>query len=137
MEVVLGMPFLILSNANIQFAEKKLAWRTYTTEKALPTTHQVEIINQKEFAKAALNENLEAFVVHVSSLESRISIHPARKAQMASLLTEEITVTTEYLDFTNVFLEKSANVLPEQTRANEHAIELEEGKQQSYGPIYS
>ena len=44
---------------------------------------------------------------------------------------------TEYLDFANVFLEKSANVLPEQTKAIEHAIKLGEGKQPSYGAIYS
>ena len=44
---------------------------------------------------------------------------------------------TEYLDFADVFLEKSANVLPERTGANEHAIKLEKGKQPPYGPIYS
>ena len=57
-----------------------------------------------------------------------MSIHPAKKAQLASLLTEEVTVLVEYSDFADGFLEKSANVLPERTRANEHAIELEEGK---------
>ena len=76
-------------------------------------------------------------MVHVSSLGSRMTIHPAREAQLASLLTEEVTVPVEYSDFADVFSEKSANVLPEQTRANEHAIELEEGKQPPYGPIYS
>ena len=45
MEVVLGMPFLTLSNADVQFAEKELTWRTYTTKEAFPTTRQVEIIN--------------------------------------------------------------------------------------------
>ena len=40
-------------------------------------------------------------------------------------------------DFADVFSEKSANVLPERTKVNEHAIKLEEGKQLSYGPIYS
>ena len=44
---------------------------------------------------------------------------------------------TEYLDFADVFLEKSANVLPKRTGVNEHAIKLEEGKQPPYGPIYS
>ena len=80
MKVVLGMPFLTFSNTDVQFAEKELTWRTYTTEKALPITRQVEIINQKKFAKAVLDENVEAFVVHVSSLELRMSIHLARKA---------------------------------------------------------
>ena len=84
-----------------------------------------------------MDENVEAFVVHVSSLESRMTIHPARKAQLASLLTEEVTVPVEYSDFADVFLEKSANVLPERTGANEHAIKLEEGKEPPYEPIYN
>ena len=38
MEVVLGMPFLTFSNANIRFAEKELVWRTNSAIEALPTT---------------------------------------------------------------------------------------------------
>ena len=74
------MPFLTFNNVDVQFAKKKLTWRTYTTKEALSTTRQVKIIDQKEFAKAALDGNVEAFVVHVSSLGSKISIYPARKA---------------------------------------------------------
>ena len=44
-EVVLGMPFFTFSNANVQFAEKELTWRTYTTEEAFLTTRQIEIID--------------------------------------------------------------------------------------------
>ena len=79
MEVVLGMHFLTLSNADIQFVEKELTWRTYTTKDALPTTQRVELINKKKFAKAALDENIKAFVVHVNSLSlgSKITIHLA------------------------------------------------------------
>ena len=40
-EVVLGMPFLTLSNADVQFVEKELTWRFYTTAEALPTTKRV------------------------------------------------------------------------------------------------
>ena len=54
-EVVLSMPFLIHSNANVQCAEKKLTWRTYISKKAFLTTRQVEIIDRKEFAKAVLD----------------------------------------------------------------------------------
>ena len=79
-EVVLGMPFLTFSNADVQFAEKKLTCRTYTTKEALLTTRRIEIIDQKKFAKAALNENVEAFVVHISSLRSRMTIPLAREA---------------------------------------------------------
>ena len=76
-------------------------------------------------------------MVHVSSLGSRMSIHLERKAQLALLLTEEVTVPTEYSDFANVFLEKSAIIFPEQIGANNHAIKLEKGKKPFYGPIYS
>ena len=37
-KVVRGIFFLTLSNADLQFTEKKLIWRTYTTKKALPIT---------------------------------------------------------------------------------------------------
>ena len=80
-EVVLRMFFLTFSNADIQFAKKKLTWRFYTIAKALPTTKQVEIINKKEFARATLDENVEAFLVYVTSLSLNLmSIHPARAA---------------------------------------------------------
>ena len=107
------MAFLTLSNIVIQFAEKELIWRIYTTKKALLTTRQVKIINQKEFAKAVLDENVKVFVVHISLLRSKMSIHPARKVQLALLLTEKVIVPTEYLYLADVFLEKSTNILPE------------------------
>ena len=66
-----------------------------------------------------------------------MTIYLAREAQLALLLAEKVTVPTEYLDFADVFLEKLANVLPERTKANKHAIELVEDKQPPYRPIYS
>ena len=70
-EVVLEMPFLSLSHANVEFTElEKLTSRSYTAAKALPTTSRVELINKREFAKAALYRNSETFVVYVSALET-------------------------------------------------------------------
>ena len=65
MEVVLGMPFLTLSNADIQCKEKELTWKTYTTAEALLTTKRIELINKKVFAKAALDKNFETFLMHI------------------------------------------------------------------------
>ena len=79
-EAVLYMPFLTLHNVDVQFAKKKLILRIYTTKEALPTTSRIEFINQKKVAKAALNENIEAFVVYIGSVISKITIYPARKA---------------------------------------------------------
>ena len=139
MKVVLEIPFLTLSNADIQFVERELICRFYTAKNALLTTQRVELINKKKFAKVALNKNIEAFVVHVSSLSlgSKMTIHLAWKAQIALLLAREVTVLAEYLDFANIFSKESTKVLPKRTDINEHAIELEEGKQAPYGPIYN
>ena len=79
-EVVLGTFFLTFSNTNIQFVEKKLTWRSYSTGKALPTTQQIELIDKKEFTKAALDENSETFVVYVASLNLVLGIHPNKEA---------------------------------------------------------
>ena len=136
-EVVLGMPFLTLSNADVQFEEKELTWRPYTTAEALPTTKRVELINKKEFAKAALDEKSKTFIVYVASFNLTPGIHPDRAAQIVSLPTEEVKIPDEYSDFTDVFSEEKALVLPERTKLNEHAIDLEDGKQPPYGPIYS
>ena len=83
------MPFLILSNANIQFAEKKLTWRSSTATEALPTTKRVELINKKEFAKAVLDEEFETFLMHVAALEATLAgmvIHFSRAAQILALI---------------------------------------------------
>ena len=81
MKIVLEMLFLTLSNADIQFAEKRLIWRSYTTAEALSTTKRVEMIDKKEFAGAVLDEYVEVFVVHVTSFNlNSMSIHLTREA---------------------------------------------------------
>lgn len=64
-EVVLEMFFLKLSNADVLFGKKTLTQRFYTTNKALPTTKRVWIIDKTDFAIAALNVNSEMFVIHM------------------------------------------------------------------------
>ena len=61
------------------------------------------------------------------------------KAQVEALLFNKASteVPVEYSDYSNVFSAKHAAELPEKTGINEHAIKLEEGKQPSFGPIYS
>ena len=99
----------------------------------------MELIDKKKFAQAALDENIKAFVVHVSflSLKLKMSIHPAQEAQIASLIAEEITVVAKYSDFPNVFSKRLAEVLPKCIGINKHPIKLEDGKQPLFGPIYS
>ena len=68
-EVILGMLFFKISNADVSFGEGTLTWRTYTTNEALPITKQVQIIDPKEFVIAALNVDNETFVVHLAIRE--------------------------------------------------------------------
>ncbi len=48
-----------------------------------------------------------------------------------------IKVLPEYLDYINIFIFDCVIELPENTGINKHIIELVEGKQLPYGPIYS
>ena len=107
---------------------------------ALSTTNQIELINKKEFAKAALNENFETFVVHITTLEVPItmSIHFFRAPQvqdnftLAALIQQDKDITkilAKYSDYTNVFSSDLAMELPQNTGTNEHAIELIDGQQ--------
>ena len=68
-EVILGMSFLKISNADMSFSERTLTWKTYITNEALPTTEQIQIINKKDFIIAALDADNETFVVHVAFQE--------------------------------------------------------------------
>ena len=86
MEVILGMTFLALSNAEIQFDTKSFTWRSYSIAKDLPTTRRVELIDKHKFAKAALDENSETFVVHVAALEAlEPAVHPFQAPLLAAL----------------------------------------------------
>ena len=147
-EVVLGMPFLKISNANVAFGEGTLTWKSYTTNKALPTTERVQLVDPKEFVIAALDADSETFVVHVAIREQEeMAMNPDRKAQIeaqsgaqvGALLFDEAPtkVLAKYSNDSNVFSTENAAELPENTKMNKHAIKLEEGKQPSFGPIYS
>lgn len=85
-----------------------------------------------------LNPDKKIFIVHIATITSGITIYSERKAQI-TLLKEKalISILAEYLDFANIFSEKLVTVLPEYTKINTHAIDLEKGKQLLYEPIYS
>lgn len=59
---------LIFSNMDIQFTKKAFIWRTNIVVKIIPTTRKIKLINKKNFAIAALDVDVETFVVHVNLL---------------------------------------------------------------------
>ena len=148
------MLFLKISNADVAFGDLTLTWKSYTINKALPTTKQVQLFNPKEFVIAALAAASKTFVLHVAIRKrEEMAMDPVRKAQIeaqsgakiqdrtqvgAPLFDEApIKVLAEYTNYSDVFSAKNAAELPENTGMNEHAIKLEKGKQLSFGSIYS
>ena len=80
-EIIFEMPFLILSNVDVDFSGPELQWRMYITKKALLTTRCIELVGKKEFAAAALDPKHKIHIVHVTSLGSTpFDIHPFWKS---------------------------------------------------------
>ena len=57
-----------------------------------------------------------------------MTIYLAKEAQIVLLLAKKVILPAKYSDYANVFSEKLANLLLNQTGGNEHAIKLEQGK---------
>ena len=80
-------------------------------------------------------------LTNVTLLDTSSSAPPAPAAPPAPMSPEEraafeAAVPAAYHDFADVFSDEVASHLPPH-RAYDHAIDLEEGKQPPYGPIYS
>lgn len=56
-KVVLEMPFLSLSNADMKFGTEGLIWRRHVITKAIPKVKKVELIDKHEFVKTVQNKN--------------------------------------------------------------------------------
>ena len=140
LEVVLGISFLTLSDADVDFSGRELWWRTYTTKEALPNTRRVELVGKKEFAVAAINPEHETYVIHVASLSSTpLKIYHLWRPLISSVTAEETltNVPNKYDKFADVFFLNLVAKLPKHTGIIKHAIELVDGQQPLYGPIYS
>lgn len=74
------MLFLTFSNIDIQFAERKLTWSSYTLSEALSMTKRVQVIDGKKFAATALDLFKEAFMIHVAYFDGKMLIYLAREA---------------------------------------------------------
>ena len=64
-------------------------------------------------------------------------INPVKKAKKASMIAKELKIRTNYLEFSDVFLEKKALILLVITNLNKQAIELQERQQSACRLIYS
>ena len=125
------MPFLKISNMDVLFDEKTLTWRIFTTNEALSTTKQVQIVDLKKFFTVALDVNSKTFVVHVAIQErEKTPVHSKRQVQVEALLFDKAStkVPAKYSNYSNVISAENTAKLLENTGINEYAIELEENK---------
>ena len=146
--IVFGISFLILSNANIDFLDQKLRWRTYITKKALSTTRYIKLVEKKEFVAIVLDPKYKTFVVYIVSLGSatspisiplNIDIHFFHKIQIAGLIVKEISrkISDKYMNFVDVFSLDLTFELLEHNEIYDHAIKLVDDQQPLYKLIYS
>lgn len=77
----------------------------------------------------ALDLNKKVFIIYITTITSKINIHPARKAKIVLLKAKKalITIPAKYLNFAKIFLGKPAKVLPKHTKINTYAINLKKG----------
>ena len=146
-DVILGMLFLKISNADMAFDKETLIWKSYIINKALPTTEQVQLVDPKKFVIEPLDADSKTFIMYIAIREQEEMVMDLNKkaqikaqsgaqgkaqskAQVGVLIFDKASteVLAEYSDYSNVFSAENVAKLPENIRMNKHAIELKEGK---------
>ena len=139
-KVVFGMLFFILSNVDVDFLDQELLEKTYTIKETFSIIKYVEYVGKKKFAAAALDLKHEIFVIHVASLNFiLLDVYPFHRSQIFGFITKEALtkVFNEYVNFADIFFLDLASKFSKHTGINDYAIELVDGQQLFYGPIYS
>lgn len=67
-DVAFEMSFLTLNNVEINFNDRELWWKSYSTTKALHITRQVDLVETRVFVTAALILDNKTFLVDIASL---------------------------------------------------------------------
>ena len=75
-----------------------------------------------------MDENVKVFIVHVASFILKMTIHLARKAQIALFILKKITVPAKYSDFANIFSKELAKMFSKYTGIKKYTIKLEKDK---------
>ena len=89
----------------------------------------MEIIDKKEFATVILNENNKTIMVHMTAFSVMDSnVYLFQHAQIILLEVAEVTIPSEYADYTNVFFLNSMAKQPKHTGINDHLINLIDDK---------
>ena len=103
-------------------------------------------MDKKEFKAIVLDSKYETFVIYITLLNfvalpssSSLNIYLICWPQIAGLIAKKasIKVSAKYINFADVFFPDLASKLFEHIKINNHVIELVNGQQPLYKPIYS
>ena len=145
--ISLGLPWMKLSEANMDWVSGKIRPWHLSVSNLLPTTNRIEEIEPEELAIDVLDDKKEAFVMFVRAFNDEETgldgVHIERRAQIGSALLEiegkpdiKTTIPEILKEFAEVTEEDKAYELPDHG-PDDHPIDLEPGKKPPYGPIYS
>lgn len=86
---------------------------------------QIELIKKNEFTIVVLDSNNQTFIVQIAYFTS-FNIYPFHRFQIAFLIQDEAytVVTTEYIDFIDLFSPELATKLLKHTGINNCLINL-------------
>lgn len=115
---------------------QKIIWIFYTTTNAFFTLSQVNPINKHQFDKAAPNKILETLVVYIVAVEAIILMY-LFSGYSDSYIAIRHKISSEYLDYADIFSSDMAMELKNNTSINKHAIRLIKQNQSVCRPIYA
>ena len=101
----------------------------------------MNIIEPKKSTKLALDTNANNFVIHTRQVlnANELFVHRDRRdriVQARSAVAGTVELSPEYNEYSDVFSDSNAIELPK-LRPIDHAIDLIDGKQPPYDPIYN
>ncbi len=121
--LVFGISFFTMSNANINFQTQNLHQRSYIIKEMLLTIRKIELIGKKKFIVTALNLNYETFIIYIAAIninfDANDEVHSLKKTNETS-----IEVFNEYADFVNVFSSKLVTKFLKYISISNHTIKL-------------
>ncbi len=98
---------------------------------------RAEILNKKKFVIVAFRRENKAFVMNIVALTKpeNLPVHFYHQAQVILLTSEEVKVSAECFEFSDVFSSNSATELLENTGINQNPNNMINNKQIIYDPI--
>ena len=145
-DLIFGMSWLELATSNVDWRNHIIKW-SLDSVFIMPTARRLEIINEKLMMDDLLVGDFVAYVLHVrihkENAKNLRNVHKFRKTRISVALQNkkieekiEIAISKEWQHIKEPFRKDLIYELPKH-ESSDHAIDLEEKTQLSYGFIYS